>query len=561
MKRVLNFTLALAVAAVAFTSCNCYKNMAGDISDVTISTSPKVMEYNNGAVETEVTVVFPAEYVDKKSILKVTPVMVFDGGSVEATPFFYQGSSVEDNYKVVSDNGGSFTESVSFEYAEGMNLGKMIAKIEAKCSGDDEFTLIDASTGKEADASASVEEYGVYVADGSNMMQLDIKYCQFMMPVANNYQRVLTEVTKADIAYGISSSQVASKALKSDDITSFKELVGEQISNERIEQKLFANGYASPDGPEKFNDKLSTARSTSAQKAMSKLLKEYGLSIDVAAYGEDWDGFQELVAASDIKDKNLILQVLSLYTSSTQREAEIKNLSSVYGELKSDILPVLRRTQMVNSSDITGKSDDEMVALVKSSSLSELTVEELLYLAASVLDNCADKVAVLEYAASSLGDARAYNNLGILYSCAGENSKALSAFEKAAQGGASATEVNNNLALVNLALQNVDEAKKYESAATASTKSALAMATGDYSATEGVEGYNAAIAAFMNEDYSAASAAIAECKSADADYLRAAIAVATGDLKVAEAELNSAISKEASLEAKAKGDVNLKPLF
>ena len=38
--------------------------------------------------------------------------------------------------------------------------------------------------------------------------------------------------------------------------------------------------------------------------------------VDAAAYGEDWDGFKELVEKSDIKDKNLILQVLSLYNSS-----------------------------------------------------------------------------------------------------------------------------------------------------------------------------------------------------------------------------------------------------
>ncbi len=561
MKRVLGFTLAMAVVAMAFTGCNCYSKMASDTSAVTISTSPEILEYNNGMVAAEVTVTFPADYVNKKSILKVTPMMVFEGGAVEATPFIYQGASVEDNYKVVGESGGTFTESVEFEYVDGMNLGKLYAKVELKCDGKEEYTLIDASTGKEAAADVAPEQYGVYVADGVNMMQLDIKYCGFMMPVANNYQRVLTEVTKADIAYSISSSMVKNSAVKSEDVKAFADLVGEQVSNERIEQKLFANGYASPDGPEKFNDKLSTARSQSAKKAMDRLLKEYGLTIDVAAYGEDWEGFQELVAASDIKDKNLIIQVLSLYASSTQREQEIKNLSSVYGELKSDILPALRRTQMVNSSDITGKSDEEMVELVKSSSLSELTVEELLHLAASVLECCKDKVAVLEYAASSMGDARAYNNLAILYSCAGEDAKAKSAFEKAAQGGASAKEVNNNLLLASLAMGDVAEAQKYQGAASPASKSALAMATGDYSAKEGVKGYNAAIAAFMNEDYAAASAAVAECKSADADYLRAAIAVRTGDLKVAEAQLNSAISKDASLEAKAKGDVNLQPLF
>ncbi len=560
MKKVFSFAMAFAVAAVALTGCNCYSKMAEGADAVTITSSPEVLALNNGKVAAEVSVDFPAEFVNKKSIIKITPMMVFEGGVVEATPFFYQGESVEDNYKVVSSNGGTYTESVEFDYAEGMNLGQLMAKVELKCSGDDEYTLIDASTLEEAEAGAEAAQYGFYIADGVNTMQLDIKYCALMVQAENNYQRVLTEVTKADLAYSISSSVVRSSALKSEDVEAFAALVGEQYGNDRIEQKLYANGYASPDGAEKFNDKLSSARSESAKKSMAKILKEYGLEIDAASYGEDWEGFQEAVAASDIKDKNLILQVLSLYSSAAQREAEIKNLSSVYGELKSDILPQLRRTQMVNSSDVTGKSDDEMVELVKANSLSELTVEELLHLAASVLECCKDKVAVLEYAANNFNDARAYNNLGILYSCAGEASKALAAFEKAAQGDVPATVVNNNLALVNLSMQNVEEAKKYESSANAVTKSAFGMATGDYTAT-GIEGYNAAIAAFMREDYAAASSAIAECKSAEADYLRAAIAVRTGDLKVAEAELNSAISKKACLEEKAKGDVNLQPLF
>ncbi|MFR9649161.1 MAG: hypothetical protein SNJ33_04135 [Rikenellaceae bacterium] len=560
MKRVFHFTLALAVAALTLTSCNCFKKMASNGSSVTFVSAPEVLALNNGVVAADVTVNIPAGYFNKKSVVKITPTIVFDGGEVAAAPIYYQGVSVKDNYKVVGENGGSFTESVEFDYVEGMKLSQLVAVVEFKCDGKDEYALYDASTGSISKEDVAAAVAGVFVAEGVNTMQQDIKYGALMMPIDNSYQRVLTEVTKADIAFNISSSLVRNSTLKSSEIDDFKAKVDAQTGNDRIEQNLFANGYASPDGPEKFNDKLSTARSTSAKKAMDKILKDYGLDIDVAAYGEDWEGFKELVAASDIKDKNLILQVLSLYSSSAQREAEIKNLSVVYGELKSDILPQLRRTQMVNSSDVTGKNDEEMVALVKSNSLSELTVEELLHLAADVLTECKEKVAVLEYAASNFDDARAYNNLAILYTCGGKTDKAIAAFEKAAKMGASSKEVNNNLALVNLSNGDVDEAKKYQSAATPSTKSAIAMATGDYSA-KGVEGYNAAIAAFMREDYSAASSAIAECKSADADYLRAAIAVRTGDLKVAEAQLNSAISKDASLKAKAEGDVNLKPLF
>ncbi|MDE8721974.1 hypothetical protein PZH44_13850, partial [Alistipes putredinis] len=103
-----------------------------------------------------------------------------------------------------------------------------------------------------------------------------------------------------------------------------------------------------------------------------------------AAYGEDWEGFKELVSKSNIKDKDLILQVLSMYSTSTQREDEIKNMSSVFNELKKDILPQLRRSVIVNTIDLEGKTDTEMMALVEAGKLDQLNLNELLFVAESI---------------------------------------------------------------------------------------------------------------------------------------------------------------------------------
>ena len=55
-----------------------------------------------------------------------------------------------------------------------------------------------------------------------------------------------------------------------------------------------------------------------------------------------------------------------MYDSSARREQEIKNLSAVYNELKTKILPELRRTQLVASADVVGLSDEEIVAAIQS---------------------------------------------------------------------------------------------------------------------------------------------------------------------------------------------------
>ena len=75
-----------------------------------------------------------------------------------------------------------------------------------------------------------------------------------------------------------------------------------------------------------------------------------------------------------------------------------------------------------------------------------------------------------------------------------------------------------------------------------------------------LEGYNAAIALVQSNDLAGAKKAIAKDNSADADYLRAVIAAKEGDLKTAEAQLKSAVSKNPALAQKAAKDINLKAL-
>ena len=576
MKNCLKLFAVIAVAVV-MTGCNCFSKMAKNQDDVNITCTPEVLVLNNGKVEADITVTFPEKYYNKKAVLKVTPVMVFEGGMVEGATKYFQGEKVKDNYTVVSKkDGGKVTQHVEFPYDARMAKSQLALLIEVKCPKGKckEFTLVNANNGElptKAEAAALAAggqqaeaikaAFALPIANGVNTLQNDLAYGDAMSNTANNYKNVTTVVTKADIMYAINSSVVGRKATDTEDIKAFKENVIAQQSNDRATQKLYVHGYASPDGPENFNDKLSSARSQSGHKAAAKVLEETGMSLDLASYGEDWEGFKELVAASDIEDKAIILQVLSRYDSSTQREAEIKNMSAVFTQLKKDILPKLRRAQLVNSTDIKGKTDAEMAALINAGQLNELTNEELLHMA-EVLEDVKAQVTVLEYAAKKFNDARAYNNVGVAYAKLGQYAKAIENIEKAAQMGLNNNEVNNNLALANLANGNVAKAQQYATAADAKTKAMIAAAQGSYSAAAStLSGYNAAIAKVMNNDLTSAKSAIAADQSAKADYLRAVIASKEGDLNTAKSQLQSAIAKDASLIAKAKNDINLANLF
>lgn len=575
MKNLLKSSLVLAFAALALSSCNCFKEMALNRDEVKVAVVPEVLALNNGVIAADIQVKIPVEYFNAKAIAKVTPVLVFEGGELAAAPYYYQGTKVDENYTVVdTKTGGQFVQHVEFPYDSRMDQCELQLRVEIKCPSGKckEFTLVNLHDGaiptkKEAeilagdDAAAKMElaqSFGLTVAYGLNKLQKDLKYGDVMAPMASNYKRVTTVVNKTDLLYAINSSQVTKKNERKADLGEFKADVKEKMGNDRATQNIAVKGYASPDGPEKFNDKLSKARSESGKKVVAKLLKGTGLDVDAAAYGEDWAGFKELVEKSNIKDKNLILQVLSLYNSSAQRESEIKNMSAVYNELKSEILPELRRAQIVNSTDIQGKTDAEILAALRNGG--ELTVEEYLYAAESLVNGAAEQVAVLTAASKKYDDARVWNNLGIAQTKAGDAAAALDSFAKAAKLNSSA-DLNKNLMLANLANGNTAEAKKYAAAADAEGKAAYAAATGDYQAAEkALTGYNQAVAAVMNNDLATAKKAIANDTSADADYLRAVIAAREGDKATAQAQLKSAVSKNPELAAKAAKDANLKAI-
>lgn len=575
MKNIMKLSVVLVAAALAFSSCNCFKKMAQNREDVKLTVTPEILTLNNGIVAADINVTFPQEYFNKKAVIKVTPVIVFEGGEVAGTTKYYQGSKVDENYAVVDKvNGGNFNQHVEFPYDPRMDQCELQLRAEIKCPSGKckEFTLVNLNTGAiptkeeaavlagndEAAKAALAKEFGLTVAYGLNTLQKDLKYGDLMEQMPNDYKKVTTVVDKTDLLYAINSSVVTKKNEKNANLDAFKANVDKNLDNDRATQNIAVKGYASPDGPVKFNDKLSKARSESGQKVVAKLLKDAGLEIDAAAYGEDWDGFKELVEKSNIQDKNLILQVLSLYNSPAEREAEIKNMSSVFEELKKEILPELRRSQIVNSTDLQGLTDTEIMEAYRNGG--ELTAEHYLYAAQVLAKTPAEQVEILTAASKKYNDARIWNNLGVAQTEAGDKEAALASFEKAAKLDSS-KELNKNLLLANLANGNTAEAKKYAAAADAESKAAMAAAEGDYkAAAKGLTGYNEAIALIQSNDLAGAKKAIAKDNSAEADYLRAVIAAKEGDLKTAEAQLKSAVSKNPELAQKAEKDVNLKAL-
>ena len=147
-------------------------------------------------------------------------------------------------------------------------------------------------------------------------------------------------------------------------LQAWKKRVEEAFSNPKQQIALEIGGYASPDGPLTLNETLAQQRLKNSLNYLDKEFKKKNISTDINTHytEEDWEGFKQLVEASDLQDKELIIRILSMYTDPEEREQQIKNLSHIYQELAETVLPELRRARLIASINIIGKTDDEIMS-------------------------------------------------------------------------------------------------------------------------------------------------------------------------------------------------------
>ena len=268
---------------------------------------------------------------------------------------------------------------------------------------------------------------------------------------------------------------------------------------------------------------------------------------------------------SNKQDKDLVLRVLSMYSDPEEREAQIKNLSSVYSTIADEILPALRRSRMILTTDLIGKSDAEIKELAKNDP-AQLSVEELLY-AASITNDNKEKMEFYNKAAEQYNDYRAWNNMGQLYFNDGNIAEARRCYAKALEIQPNDPDVNYNAGLAAMADGDLAKAEEYLGKA-AGTKANLSAAMGtlytmkgDYNAANQAYGEsatnNAAVQQILNENYTAAAQTLNNVKEPNATtaYLKAIVAARTNDRNGVYENLKSAIAQDAAMKTRAQKDI------
>ena len=551
MTKKLYLPLLMAMVVALFSSCS--KKM-GELSADYFTVTPQVLEAVGGKVPATINGKFPEKYFNKKAVVEVTPVLKWNGGEAKGQPATFQGEKVEGNDQTISYKmGGSYTMKTSFDYVPEMAKSELY--LEFKATIGKKVVTIPAV--KVADGVISTSELVNNTLGNANPALGE-----------DAFQRIIKEKHDANIMFLIQQANLRNSELNSDDIKEFHKKVAEvnaDTKNYKL-NNIEISAYASPDGGVELNTGLAENREANTEKYMERQLKKGKIdtNLDAKYTAQDWEGFQELVSKSNLQDKDLILRVLSMYNDPEQREAEIKNISSVYKTLADEILPQLRRARLTANYDIIGRSDDEINEAFNSDP-KVLSVEELLYAATLTNDNARKEAIFTKTTQLYPNDFRAYNNLGELAFAAGDAAKAENYFKQAASKNASAPEVNANLGLCELVKGNVAAAETYLGKATGANAAGEALGNlyikqGQYDRAVNSFGdaktNSAAQAQILAKDYNKAKATLSAIKNPDAmtDYLMAIVGARTNNASLVSSSIKSAIAKDPSMAGKAAND-------
>ncbi|MDP4282197.1 MAG: hypothetical protein Q8867_08625 [Bacteroidota bacterium] len=501
----------------AYCGCN-IKQMAKTYEGIKYETTPSVLTEKGDSVTVTVKGTVPPKFFCERATMYWQPVVKYDGGTLPLKPVTLKGEKVTgDGIMIPYKTGGSFTYTTVFPYKPEMANSELVV---APIAYDGKGKVV-ASKDEIKAKYPNIEMPSRLLAPG--IIYTDKRIAADMKPLVGDHGYVKdiiesktgviyykVNVYNLDLKFGINKTDAAKDVLKQ-----YNEFVkqGWKIKDITID------GWASPEGEETLNANLSENRAKTADTYMvdqfktwmkeaekgNKNKKEVKEKIANAAkdvnfvinhHGPDWNGFLKNVQASNIKDKDKILNVINSAGDNKKKEEEIRNMLVIYPELEEKMLPPLRRAEMTANLYKPSKSDEEISQLAVSSP-DKLTAEEILY-AGTLTNNNDTKLTIYENAVRVYpNNWKALNNAACANIEKGNYDKAASELQKAAAIAPNNGLIENNIGVV--ALKQGDLKK-------AETQFKKAQQLGEN------ENYNMGTVAITKGDYQKANSQLANAK-------------------------------------------------
>ena len=558
----------VAGSAILLTACDGLGKMVKNQAQITHDVTPKPLEEKADSVAFTISGKYPAKVFAKKATVIVTPVIKYTtGGEKALEPIVLLGEkAVGNGQKIPYDKGGTYSKTFSTAYEPGMK----VAKLEIRAKG--------AVKKKEKDFK------GLEIADGTIITPLLVRNDEKGIFAKDAFVKTQPANQSTHLYYAINQSNVRPAEMKSEEMKTVSKFLQDNLNSMWYEFKgIEVSAYASPDGETDKNEHLAQDRAKSGSTAMIEEFKKsdkpkdkkdktpenkFGKEKDQYKIGttrEDWEGFKAALQSSTMKDKDLVLRVLTMYSDPNQRRKEIKNLAATYNELRADILPKLRRAEITIMVDKKSRTD-EMISRLATSHPDSLSVEELLY-AGTLTTDLNTKLSIYQAAEKQYGaDWRTSNNLGVALLMNNKVDDAKAAFDRASKNASGNAIVANNTGIIYSKSGDRKSAMDYYNKANgagsevAYNKGILDIRNGKYadavSDFGSFKGFNLALAQLLNGSPESVNGTIDASNEKDmamSFYLKAIASARKGDA-TGVATLKTAIEKDASLKAMAKDD-------
>jgi tetratricopeptide (TPR) repeat protein len=547
----------VGLAAVTATACNPLKNMTKRADEVSYTVTPSPLEMHGDSVEVNIAGTIPPKFFNKKVSVEVTPMLKYNGGDKNLDKIVLVGEDSEvSGQKINYEKGGSFSYMDKVAYVPGMDVATLNAAAVGKYKGNEKpFEPRQIATGTIVTPMWAMDDDKAIVG-------------------ADKFTKTTPMNSTAVVNYEVNKSYVRPAELSDEDVKTMKTWAANMAKNPMFVFKgTDVTAYASPEGEISLNANLADQRANTGASAVSNILR--GAKVKAASdkdffvksgKGEDWNGFKTAMQSSDLKDKDVILRVLSMYEDNTKREEEIRNLAATFEEIQDKILPGLRRSEINLRGEMTSFSDEKIKDFAVSNP-DTLSTEELLYAATMFTDMQKKMDIYVTFAKLFPNDWRGPNNIGYIQSMQNLMSEAKANFDKANSLSPNNPVINNNLGVYERSMGNNEKAMEYYSAANGAGPEVganmgyLEMWKGDYSSAvanyASTKSFNAALAQTLNGDYQTAVQTIdasPTANSARSLYLKAVIGARMGDKNMMVSSLKASIAANGDMKAKAKKD-------
>ncbi len=478
MRKTKLFTLILGLLVV-ISSCGGLKTMQKNHNTVRYQISPNPLEVHGDQVVVTINGNIPEKYFQKNAVVYLQPVLTWETGEVILSPMNLKGSKVDGNGKAIEKkSGGRFVYKDTVAYRLGMESATLtLNPIAYKSQEVNEANATWAEALENTDARyLGNVRLGTGINATSN--RVDIRGDLGIAP--HNYVATTSELMTANIYFTVNLATLNwnnSLNIKNDAKRAVDNMKS-YIANNNVPKQIFVNAWASPEGEESFNIGLSKKRAETTYDLVNQILEDALMErakvenikksdykryieegkkdvvITTNAKGEDWENFLRLVEGSSLKEKNTVINVVKSQPDKVRREQEIRNMSVVFSQIEEEILPTLRRGEIAFNFSGVQKTDQE-IAKMATLSPDDLTYDELMY-AASLTHNYATKYKIYTSITERFGSEwSGWNNagaIGIYLNQLEESKRFLEVADKLSPDNPA---VQNNLALLHLALQDV----------------------------------------------------------------------------------------------------------